>query len=1143
MRGLRTELAALTLLFGCVVGTAHADKVMYHDETTGVEMWRMTNCASFHEYCHADKPWSRDGSMIVALHYQNGAGVVVVDTRDGTETIIGKNHKHPIVSPAFVRGLGHRGVVYNAFSSTRSQVYLYNLDTGKERFVCDLPGDSRMLAAGVIGSPSEVVFRRRLDDRMLWDTGVKSLTDDSPPRVMHSIPDCNETLRTVSPDAERHRFGLSIRPMWPDFRRRAVKGELAQKEYQLSGECDGYIAEYEQKTGKVTKRFAERIGLWAHEAWSGDGKYLVRNKYMWRADDPEPIRLIWVVEDTADVANHYGTCGRSGRYLAGDHGGKFGEHLSLTDIWTGEIREVARVSTSTEPGGGIGQDHGHPAGSPDGTKVLVHSSYDLVNHRLYAIPTRDVKPGDATIPVETTEGFADKGKLLIGYGYRPGPRLRVRYGRKDATSFHDCTWPEDAEAALKKNLKSTTAVIPKGSDAISDFYGRLHAEDKRVPRREYVAVVKQPDPPRSPMARRTAAGVELTWREPISHIESAGYVVYRKTDAAPLTPVNPEPVKALRYVDKDPLKGRAEYFVRSVEYSGLYGSPSGSAWVDGDEAGVNLVDSYDVPDTIFMTAEEGLTPERLNDRRTVRVHVPIQGEYVLWARGRAWKDSESVRVTVDGEPLPDVIFKGTDWHWAKVGPRVLSAGEHLIEFRREVSYEIPAANLVKNGSFEEGLEGWESQGAPAEVDATRAHAGKQSIRFAGKLTNRKVSQRVRVEDKPEWYYRMSVRVRGAFTEGSTSPVKDAPPFGRMSVELGGFPWARRSCQYSFTWENARRWKNQDWYHVDLLFTSKRRRQGVRPLEQIVVTPAHFCWFFGEQAGEVWVDDVKVTEAGPRVRPVKVTKVLLTNLTEYVPSGVDGREAHPFPQPPVVAAVADLRQTGRARNTVAVAWQPGRLGARGYHVYAREIVEGKRPAVPTTKYHRITSVWNQTSVTIPDLKRAARYLVKVTAINEDGVQGPAAQTEVATGGQEPERITMEAEAGRVSAPMVVNKSDGVTFVVTPNADPEKRPDLYDRKNEGRKTGSVALSFTIKEGGEYGLCCRLFMPDGGSNSLFWTLDGEAQSFWTAPTGKWLWSKRVLQLKPGRHSLTFRTREAGSGLDKVIVTNDMEWVNQAE
>ena len=118
MRPLRAEPVAFALLLGCAVEIARAEKVMYHDETTGAEMWRVTSCASFHEYCHADKPWSRDGRLIVALHHENGAGVVVVDTRDGSETIIGKEHKTPVVSPAFVRGLGHRGVVYNAFSST-----------------------------------------------------------------------------------------------------------------------------------------------------------------------------------------------------------------------------------------------------------------------------------------------------------------------------------------------------------------------------------------------------------------------------------------------------------------------------------------------------------------------------------------------------------------------------------------------------------------------------------------------------------------------------------------------------------------------------------------------------------------------------------------------------------------------------------------------------------------------------------------------------------------------------------------------------------------------------------------------------------------------------------------------------------------
>ena len=119
----------------------------------------------------------------------------------------------------------------------------------------------------------------------------------------------------------------------------------------------------------------------------------------------------------------------------------------------------------------------------------------------------------------------------------------------------------------------------------------------------------------------------------------------------------------------------------------------------------------------------------------------------------------------------------------------------------------------------------------------------------------------------------------------------------------------------------------------------------------------------------------VTELGPRLRPVKVTKLLVTNVPGYVPKGVDGRDNLPPPRAPLIS-VSGLRRTRRTKNSVALAWDAGRKGTCGYNVYLEA-----GPICHATKYHRHTSVWGKTTVTIGALLPATDYAVKVTAINE------------------------------------------------------------------------------------------------------------------------------------------------------------------
>ena len=1112
-----------TVLATAIVCTCHlalGEKLMFRDELSGCEMWRLSNYSTFHEYCHASHPFSYDGRRI-ACRWYSGKGIVVLDLADGGEAVFGAERSGSKIRPSFVRGPGRCAIVYSTLASTGCSVFLHDLKTGEEREVAKLPPGVNTPCAGVIGPSSEyVLLRGDLNGDGLSDWSLKSLWTDEPPRIVWTSPITAAYANTASPVDAANRLDLSTQICHPDIIRLANRGELTG-EYKLSTDAKwrAYIAKLDVETCTVKTYPAKGAKRWAHEAWSGDGEYLHMGGYSWRAGVDAPSVPIFILDDPKKCSNHYGTCGRSGRYVAGDSGYDGMERLELTDLWTGEMRTIAHISTPTEPAGKIAQDHGHPAGSPDGTKVLVHSCYDLAGHRLYAVPTQDVHVGDSVIHVETTEGFAAEGKLLIRYGY--GARgLVVGYERKDATRFLGCAWGEDAQARLKQAIKRE--VIPKGSHLITDLGGRLFPDGTRRPRKEYVVVVKQPDPPRELLAARTRDGknVRLTWRPPASHREVAGYMVSRRKQGGALTVLTREPITSCEYIDISPADDTGQYYVRAVEHSGLYGDSSSAVSL----VGTDVLGSYDVTGGTHVAPGDRPTA----DRRNVRVRVSTTGDYVIWGRGRAYRDHETVRVSVDREPLPNVRIEGRDWHWLQLASCRLTAGEHAIELAREETYRIDEGNPVENPGFEDGLKGWAFDESVTSLDRERARSGKQCAKFAGELTKKKLLQTIDLAVKPEWAYRLSFWMRGKFTKSGAKRYHGPHPntLGRTAALLEPFPYPRGWVR------NGNDFDDEQWHPVEIVFNSPPQDPDRRPVRKIRAIPFWCPWYWGEQIGTVWIDDVSVTELGPRLRPVKVTKLLVTNVSGYSPRGLDGRAAYPFPHATPIP-VAGLRQTGRDRNTITLAWDTSRPGTRGYNVYLDPGTQ-----CPATKYLLRQSVWGKTKATLTGLARATSYTVKVTAINEDGVEGPAAALRAATSADAVETHVLEAEQARLTAPMAVQETDGITFVVTP-ADPA-RDELYDREGTGRQTGAVTFTLVVKEGGKYRIRGRVFAPNGGSNSFWFSLDGEPEVAWNIPASQWTWASpveaKLWELKPGKHVIRVRTREAGTRLDRIIVTNDL-------
>ena len=85
--------------------SACAEKVMFHQETGGAEMWRLTSRMTFHEYHHADKPFTPDGRFIVTREHEGDLRIVVVDLADGSENCFGGEHRSEGTTehPTFVR--------------------------------------------------------------------------------------------------------------------------------------------------------------------------------------------------------------------------------------------------------------------------------------------------------------------------------------------------------------------------------------------------------------------------------------------------------------------------------------------------------------------------------------------------------------------------------------------------------------------------------------------------------------------------------------------------------------------------------------------------------------------------------------------------------------------------------------------------------------------------------------------------------------------------------------------------------------------------------------------------------------------------------------------------------------------------------
>jgi hypothetical protein len=141
------------------------------------------------------------------------------------------------------------------------------------------------------------------------------------------------------------------------------------------------------------------------------------------------------------------------------------------------------------------------------------------------------------------------------------------------------------------------------------------------------------------------------------------------------------------------------------------------------------------------------------------------------------------------------------------------------------------------------------------------------------------------------------------------------------------------------------------------------------------------------------------------------------------------------------------------------------------------------------------------------------------------------------------VLLDAAAARLTAPMAPGESAAfrAPYVSSPEA--------------GR--GEFAFTFKTPALNDYVVWAKVFSPAASADTFFVSIDGRDEDVfdasWYRRTGRWIWQPvngqdrhapmarwpRLFVLEKGEHTLTFRCREPGARLGRVIVTDDRAFI----
>jgi len=90
------------------------------------------------------------------------------------------------------------------------------------------------------------------------------------------------------------------------------------------------------------------------------------------------------------------------------------------------------------------------------------------------------------------------------------------------------------------------------------------------------------------------------------------------------------------------------------------------------------------------------------------------------------------------------------------------------------------------------------------------------------------------------------------------------------------------------------------------------------------------------------------------------------------------------------------------------------------------------------------------------------------------------------------------------------------------------------------GYAEYSFDIPESGTYFIWGRVLGPTVGSDSFYISTDNGDDVNWYVPIATWDWDQALsVYFAAGQHTLIIKQRERRTQLDKILITNDPDYI----
>jgi hypothetical protein len=227
----------------------------------------------------------------------------------------------------------------------------------------------------------------------------------------------------------------------------------------------------------------------------------------------------------------------------------------------------------------------------------------------------------------------------------------------------------------------------------------------------------------------------------------------------------------------------------------------------------------------------------------------------------------------------------------------------------------------------------------------------------------------------------------------------------------------------------------------------------------------------------------------------------------------------------------------------VAWDRNpETNVAGYKIYWGEV---------SRQYTSVADVGTALEGAVTGLSSGQTYYCAVkaynTALQESSYSSEITFTYTSPGITVPDPSTrlvlLEAESGTLNSPATVMGSGTNVYVDTNNFSTASQ-------------GFTRMSFNLDTAGDYQVWARVKATAASMDSFFVTMDSAAEDIFhvyvvpeptEARATDWIWKRihipggvpRSYDLATGAHTLKFRTREQGTQLDRVVLTNDPNFV----